>query len=155
MERLHRVIEEERWEIEHHRPQEREELAEMYRKGSEGKLLEEVLDVLMADDNRLLQVMLEEELGLTLEAYEHPVTNRPSAPSCGALVLPLSFACLGFWAFPSFGLPLLLPPSSIILSAPLAKLEKNRILHSFVWNLAIAATGCRQRLFLNPSLMID
>src|SRR5690242_14153077 len=31
MERLHRLIEEERWEIQHHRQQERKELAEMYR----------------------------------------------------------------------------------------------------------------------------
>ncbi|MBI2809614.1 MAG: VIT1/CCC1 transporter family protein, partial [Candidatus Melainabacteria bacterium] len=74
MERMHRVIEEERWEIEHHRTQERQELTEMYHaKGLEGKLLEEVIEVLMSDDNRLLRVMLEEELGLTLEIYEHPL----------------------------------------------------------------------------------
>ena len=51
IERLHRVIEEERWEIEHHRQQEKEELAEMYMaKVLTGKLLDDVVDVLMADE---------------------------------------------------------------------------------------------------------
>lgn len=73
-ERLHRLIEQERWEIEHHRDQEREELTEMYKmKGFSGKLLEDAVEVLMADDNRLLGVMLEEELGLKLQSYEHPL----------------------------------------------------------------------------------
>ena len=44
-----------------------------------GKLLDEVIDVLMADDNRLLQVMLEEELGLSLETYEHPLKQAAGA----------------------------------------------------------------------------
>ena len=70
LERLHRVIEEERYEIEHHRDQERQELKELYyAKGFEGKMLDDVIEVLMADDNRLLQVMLEEELGLSLEVH--------------------------------------------------------------------------------------
>ena len=73
LERLHRLIQQEQWEIEHHRAQEKEELTAMYhQKGLTGKLLEQVIEVLMADDNRLLRVMLEEELGLTLETYEHP-----------------------------------------------------------------------------------
>jgi hypothetical protein len=42
LERLHRVIEEERWEIEHERPQERQELAALYEaKGLKGKLLDD------------------------------------------------------------------------------------------------------------------
>src|SRR3989338_6537213 len=50
LERLHRLIEEERWEIEHNREQEREELMEMYAaKGFAGTQLEEVTHVLMAD----------------------------------------------------------------------------------------------------------
>ena len=86
MQRLHRVIEEERFEIEHHRHQEREELSEIYEaKGFSGKLLEEVIDCLMADDNRLLQIMLEEELGLSLEQYEHPLKQSAFA-LLGALI---------------------------------------------------------------------
>src|SRR5207237_8263167 len=46
LERLHRLIEEERWEIEHHRPQEKEELRAMYAaKGFAGKLLDEAFEV--------------------------------------------------------------------------------------------------------------
>ena len=85
VERFHRVIEEERWEIEHHRAARK---ARAYRnvpgKGLTGKFLEEVIDVLMADDNRLLRVMLEEELGITLEAYEHPLKQAAGA-FCGSV----------------------------------------------------------------------
>ena len=43
--RLHRLIEEERWEIEHHRPQEKEELIALYKaKGFSGDLLDEVIE---------------------------------------------------------------------------------------------------------------
>ena len=138
MERLHRLIEEERWEIEHHRQQERSELAEMYRaKGFEGKLLEEVLDVLMSDDNRLLKVMLEEELGLTLEAYEHPLKQ-----GIGALYAVAMTSCLclfGLWASPLFGLPLCAALCIAIATIISAKIEKNRIYPSLLWNLAMGA----------------
>jgi vacuolar iron transporter family protein len=143
VERLHRVIEEERWEIEHHRQQEKEELTEMYlAKGFTGKLLEEVIEVLMADDNRLLRVMLEEELGLTLEAYEHPLKQ-----AFGALFGTLVSAglCLfGFWSFPSFGLPIFAGLSIITCTTISAKLERNRTWNSIVWNLATAGlvVGC-------------
>lgn len=135
VERVHRLIEEERWEIQHHRAQERSELTEMYRaKGLDGKLLEEVIDVLMADDNRLLQIMLEEELGLTLEVYEHPLKQAAGAffgaAATGALCL------IGLWFFGSYGLFLaaaaILAASSILS----AKLERNRPLNQVVWNLA-------------------
>jgi vacuolar iron transporter family protein len=137
------VIEEERWEIEHHRQQEKEELTEMYlAKGLTGKLLEEVIEVLMADDNRLLRVMLEEELGLTLEVYEHPLKQ-----AFGALLGTLVSAglCLfGLWAFPSYGLPVLVALSIITCTIISAKLERNRAWNSIIWNLAIVGliVGC-------------
>ena len=68
LERLHRVIEEERWEIEHHRQEEREELAALYQaKGLTGKLLDDVVATLMADDNRLLQSCSKRRWGLLLK----------------------------------------------------------------------------------------
>ena len=77
-----RLLEEEKWEIEHNRNQEKVELKVLYRaKGFEGKLLDDVVDVLMADDKRALHIMLKEELGMTLEAYEHPLKQ-----SLGALL---------------------------------------------------------------------
>lgn len=137
LERLHRVIEEERWEIEHHRAQEREELMELYQvKGFNGKLLEEVVDVLMADDNRLLRVMLEEELNLTLECFEHPLKQATGA-AFGALVSAAICLCLETLV-PTLGI--LAAAFFIILLASFAsaRLERNRALPIVVWNLALA-----------------
>ena len=58
LERMHFLVKEEKYEIEHHRDEEREELMAIYEaKGFKGPILEEVVATLMADDNRLLQVM--------------------------------------------------------------------------------------------------
>jgi vacuolar iron transporter family protein len=151
IERLHRLIEEERWEIEHHRQQEKEELTEMYfAKGLTGKLLEEVIEVLMADDNRLLRVMLEEELGLTLEAYEHPLKQAFGA-LCGALA-SASLCLFGFWAIPTCGLPIL--AALIILTGTMisARLERNRVWNSIIWNLATVGLIVGFIYFLIPLL---
>ena len=85
LERLHRVMDEERYEIEHNRSQEKEELKALYQaKGFSGKLLDEVVDVLMADGDRALRVMLEEEMGFRLEENEHPLIQGLGA-AAGAL----------------------------------------------------------------------
>lgn len=143
VERFHRVIEEERWEIQHHRQQEKLELTEMYQaKGLSGKLLEEVIDVLMADDNRLLRVMLEEELGLTLEAYEHPLKQAAGA-FCGSLTS--AFLCLfALFALPSFGMPIAAALVITIATVISTRLERNRSWTMVIWNLAIAGlmAGC-------------
>ncbi|MBX9743582.1 MAG: VIT1/CCC1 transporter family protein [Chlamydiales bacterium] len=138
LERLHRLIEEERWEIEHHRGQEKEELKEMYAaKGFEGKLLEEVTDVLMADDNRLLQVMLEEELGLHLESYEHPLKQACGA---GVGVLIAIFLVGGSERLFGVGGAIAAGVFVIAFSAGIsAKLEKNRKAVSIIWNTALGA----------------
>jgi len=152
LERLHRVIEEERWEIEHHRPQEKEELRALYAaKGFSGKLLDEAVEVLMADDNRLLQVMLEEELGLNLESYEHPLKQ-----ATGALVGVIGSALImsfGLFALPSWG-PALCAALIIALSAgTTAQLEKNRPLPAIVWNLAVAALAAGAAYFLSQLIL--
>lgn len=147
MERLHRVIEEERWEIEHHRAQERQELVELYRvKGFTGKLLDEVIDVLMADDNRLLRVMLEEELGLTLEAYEHPL--KQSAGAGFGVLASAGLLLFANWASPLYGLPIAAALIVITASTIAARLERNKPLHSVVWNLAVAALSAGSIYFL-------
>jgi hypothetical protein len=137
LERLHRLIEEERWEIEHHRAQEREELTALYAaKGLSGKLLDEVIDVLMADDNRLLQVMLEEELGVNLGTYEHPLKQALGA-AVGVLGASLIMS-FGYFVLPFWG-PFALAALIIALSAgTTAQLQKNRPLPTIIWNLAIA-----------------
>lgn len=148
LERLHRVIEEERYEIQHHRTQEKEELKALYAaKGFSGKLLDEVVEVLMADDNRLLQVMLEEELGLNLETHEHPLKQ-----AVGALIgvagsaLVLSF---GLFVLPSWGAALCAAILISLSAATTAQLEKNRPLPAIVWNLAVAILAAGIAYFLS------
>lgn len=146
LERLHRLIEEEKWEIEHHREQEREELKALYQaKGFSGKLLDEVVDVLMADDNRLLQVMLEEELGLNLESYEHPLKQ-----ASGALigVVGASFILsFGVFFLPFYGTVLAASLIIALSSGTSAQLEKNKAIPAIIWNLSIAALSVLTAFF--------
>lgn len=136
LERLHRVIEEERYEIEHHREQEKEELRELYQaKGFQGKLLDEAVEVMMADDNRLLKVMLEEELGLTLEVYEHPLKQAVGA-ALGAL-LAAGILLLAHYFWPVWGLPLFSFVVVGLSSSYSARFERRAILPALVWNLSL------------------
>ena len=140
LERLHRLIEEEKWEIEHHRPQEREELKALYAaKGFSGKLLEESIDTLMADDNRLLQVMLEEELGLQLESYEHPLKQAAGA-FLGVLGASILMSAALF-LFPWWGVGLMTLLIIGLAAGISSHLEKNNPFTSIVWNIAIGGVG--------------
>jgi len=135
LERVHRLIEEEQHEIKSNRDQEKEELTELYQaKGFTGKLLDQVIDVLMADDNRLLEVMLQEELGLTLESYEHPLKQ-----SFGALIgflsafvlLTLGEVFAGFYGIFLSGIIVMCATGYLN-----AKLQNNDTTRSIVWNVA-------------------
>lgn len=134
LERLHRVIEEERWEILHQREQEREELTALYQaKGLSGKLLDEVVTVMMADDNRLLNIMLEEEMGLALEVYEHPLKQSVGA-GIGVVIATVLFAG-GYFIFS----PLVATAFTCTIAAlTVAKLERNRRIEALIWNLSVA-----------------
>lgn len=147
IERLHRLIEEERFEIEHNREQEREELKEMYAaKGFKDKLLDDVVEVLMADDNRLLAVMLEEELGLPLESYQHPLHQALGAGlgvifSAGVTILAyLTFSVMG--ALIATGLIV----AGVSFFAAIR--EKNNRLKAVVWNLAVTTLSLGSIYFL-------
>ena len=134
-----RLIEEERWEIEHHRPQEREELKALYAvKGFSGKLLDESVDILMADDNRLLQVMLEEELGLSLESYEHPLKQALGA-FFGVIVSSAIMCCWFLSSSPGGARPSLQRLVIACSAGMVAHLERNQPLPAIVWNVANAA----------------
>jgi len=136
LERLHRLIEEERWEIEHHKEQEKEELIEMYEaKGFQEPLLSQVIETLMADDNRLLEVMLTEELAIPLEAYEHPLKQGVYALIGSSISVFLFF--LGRWISPFYG-PIIIS-FGIVISASLlfAKIQKNEKMRACIWNLSL------------------
>lgn len=141
LERLHRLVQQERHEIEHHRPQEREELIALYgAKGMSGQLLDQVVDFLMADDERLLKVMLEEEMGLVLACEPHPLQYAFSG-FLGALFASCLFIIL-FSATPL--LSLFWAPIAIGISGGLvAYMEQNDILSGVLWALGIMglATG--------------
>ncbi len=148
LERLHRVVEEERWEIEHQREQEREELMALYRaKGFTGKLLDDVVDVLMADGDRLLRVMLEEELGLNLESHEHPLKQGFWAGIGVSFTMLLSV--IGYWLLPSLITMASINLFIIAFAASLsAKYEKNKVTNAVVWNLGIAIFAFGTAYFL-------
>ena len=93
-----------------------------------------VCEVLMADDQRLLQLMLTEELGLSLESFEHPIKQ-----SFGAGIGVLIAACgtIASLYFGNFLMGIAFGAILLILAAALrAKLEKNRLLTSCVWNFS-------------------
>lgn len=137
LERLHRVIAEERWEIEHHRQQERDELRELYAaKGFQGKLLEEVLDVLMADGDRLLRVMVEEELGLSLQIHEHPLKQGLGA-FFGAFIA-IAAVLMGAAFFSTAGVFVASVFVMMLSAAFSAYYEKNRMISAVVWNMSLA-----------------
>ncbi len=135
LERLHRVLEQEKWEIDHNRPQEKEELKELYRaKGFEGQLLDDVIDVLMADGDRLLRVMVEEELGLSLKKLEHPLKQGLGSGfgvviAGGVLYAASLLSEQAVWV------------ASILImgasSALLAHFARNKIIPAVTWNIAL------------------
>jgi hypothetical protein len=152
LERLHRIVAEERWEIEHHRQQEREELTALYAaKGFEGKLLADVIDVLMADGDRLLRVMIEEELGLSLEVHEHPLQQALGAAS--GVIIAAFFCILGILLFPQYYSTLgLLVFGSLTIGASAAvsaKYEKNKMVPAIVWNLGLMCVSFGSFYFLS------
>lgn len=133
LERLHFLIKEEKYEIEHNRDEEREELMAIYEaKGFKGPLLEEVVSTLMADDNRLLQVMLEEEMGVSFESLDHPVTT-------GFMALSGTICALGTSYFLTF-IPhgLFIGSAVFILLAAFYETKKQKLprFTNLVWSLA-------------------
>lgn len=149
MERLARLSAEELYEIEHNPEQEREELSELYEaKGFTGELLDRVIDVLMADKNRALRIMLEEELCIPVEAYEHPLKQAFGA-FLGVL-FTASLFLIAFFYLPLkavFGVSLFLVTIATYLTADT---EKNRVAEAIIWTLSLFAITIGASFFLHP-----
>ena len=140
LKKIHHIAYEERCEILANREQEREELLVLYQdKGFSGPLLERVVDVLMADHERLLQVMLQEELGLPLTHIDHPLQTALWTFFGGFLALFVSSGVL-FWVPPSASWILL----SLLAggcSGALTYKERSIQLRAFVWTATSAAVA--------------
>lgn len=146
LERVHRLAYEERCEIDTNREQEREELKVLYgAKGFSGELLDRVVDVLMADRERLLSVMLEEEMGLQLKLVDHPLHNAASAflGALGSLLLSL---CVLFCVPTTVGWVLMSLLIGLV-SMYLAHLEQNSKIKAFVWS-TLASVAAFQAFFV-------
>ena len=147
LERLHRILEQEKWEIEHNRLQEKEELMALYgAKGFEGQLLEDVVAVLMADSERLLRVMIEEELRLSLHSQEHPLKQSLGA-FLGSLATSV-FIGIGFLIEPKYGFILGAFVSIAISAAISARFIGNRLVPAIIWNAGIASLALGFTYFL-------
>lgn len=148
LERLHRVVAEEQREIQENRLQEKAELKELYRlKGFEGKLLDDVVDVLMADNDRALRVMLQEELGFRLEENEHPIVQGLGAAFgalLGGAITIAGFIFFGFEGACATGALLF-----IFSGIYTARREKNRAISAVVWTLFMALGALATGYFLS------
>ncbi len=94
-------LERERTEIRDHFDHECDEVRALYAaKGFREPLLGQIVDTLSADDDRLLKVMMEEELGLSLHHVQHPLIVG-SWNFVGSLIAGLSLALPAVWLAPA------------------------------------------------------
>lgn len=90
-------LDRERREIREHFEHERDEVRVLYAaKGFREPLLSQIVDTLSADDDRLLKVMMEEELGLSMHHMQHPLIVGLSN-FAGALVAGLIISVPLLW----------------------------------------------------------
>ena len=114
-------------------------------------MLDDVIDVLMADDNRLLQLMLEEEMSIELSSLQHPLKQ-----AFGTFIGILSSAAI--IAF--FGLiakvPGIIAASlliTMISSWLMAKAEQNAPLNYIIYDVAALGTSALLTTFLVRTLL--
>lgn len=139
IDRLLRAIAEEKHEVDNNRAMEKQELKEIYAlKGFEGKLLDDVVAVLASDNNRLLEVMLDEELGIKKQCQDHPLLQGFSA-----FAASLSMGLLSVWLYYTCGLWGLIFPAIGYVAAAIgsARLSGVDALKSAVWQVAIAVVS--------------
>ena len=152
LDRINALVSEEKYEIEHNREEEREELTEMYAaKGFREPLLTKIIDVLMADDNKLLAVMLEEELGVPMEAYVHPIKQALGA-GIGVLLTAATIP-LGLVISESFGLFLTTFAITGIAAFFLATIERISRLEYTIKSLAITFLAAFTTYFFTKFLI--
>ena len=134
--KLHRLMHEEKHEIETNPEEEREELKAIYQeKGFEGDLLERVIDVLMSDDHKALIVMLEEEFGIGLENCDHPLKQGVGA-AVGSF-LSISALLAGHLIFPIWGVVVASFVVTAITAYMIAKADRQNPLSTVIWHTGV------------------
>lgn len=153
LERFHKIIEDKKWHIEHKREEEKAELEEIYRaKGFSDKILTDIVDTLTSDDNRLLQTMLEEEMGLSLGYFIHPIKQTFGAFL--GMVLSATVFFISFLALPiTYGFFIAGAINIIASSIVAAKYERTKMSKEIVWDLAITIAVLSICHFLTMSIM--
>ena len=133
--RMHIIALAEKQEIESNRPQEREELMALYGdKGFSGPLLDTVVDVLMADQERLLRVMLQEEMGFRLEERGHPGVFAASGVAAAVALF-----LLALWVSPVWVVMALAVGCVGFLGALSEKIEGGNAIAACIWSGMMAA----------------
>ncbi len=134
-------LERERGEIRDSFEHEREEVRVLYAaKGFREPLLDQVVDTIVADDDRLLKVMMEEELGLFIHHVPHPlivgIWNFAGALVAGlALALPVVWlSSTSTWLWVTFGGTALLAVVSTIAT----RATRRTVLEFFMVGLMMA-----------------
>ncbi len=144
---LHRVIIQEKQALETNREQSRKEITEMYRaKGLEGKLLNDVIDLFMSDDDRFLKIMIEEEFRITLESYDHPL--KVGSGACLGAFTASFLILFASTLYPHFGVPVLAFILLGVSEGVLAYLNGRKIIASSIWTMAIGAMSVGLSHFL-------
>jgi hypothetical protein len=82
--------------------------------------------------------MLEEEMGLTLEVYEHPLKQCFGA-AIGVMIA--AFLCLMGFFGGSWSLGIAIGVICASSAGLMAYLEKNRVMEAITWNLALVGFG--------------
>lgn len=134
--RFQRLLDEEKNFLENNPEQGRQELTALYAsRGFSGQLLNDIVSTLMADDKRVLNVMLQEKLGLKLYSQDHPILQGLGT-FLGVTIagLVLFFTRLYSTVFVTIGVTVIL---LILANAILSKKEKVDLLHNVIWNIAI------------------
>ncbi len=151
--RLHKIIEDKKWHIEHKREEEKIQLEKIYEaKGFSNKLLTDIVDTLTSDDNRLLQTMLEEEMGLSLGYFIHPIKQALGAFL--GMFLASSIFAAAFFSLPIIYCFFVSGAINIITSSIIAsKYEKTKMSKEIIWDLAIAITVLATCHFLSLSIL--
>jgi len=150
--RLHKIIEDKKWHIEHKREEEKKQLEEIYKaKGFSKKLLADIVDTLTSDDNRLLQTMLEEEMGLSLGYFIHPI--KQAFGSLLGMFLASVIFTITFFTLPITYCFFVSGAINIIASSIIAsKYERTKMSKEIVWDLAIAIVVLSICHFLTMSI---